>query len=202
MSLARVVAYRPTYRRASSSSRVESSGTGARGDLKRAIAPFLCHSPLASGNEPAQRRGRKVEQPRKGRRARTQRLCEERARPAGRHTDPRYAAETPGRFRHDRRRARLRGEGPARAQFPRRARHAFAGLHLMQSCARMRLLMRAASSRSESRLVTESPWLPRPAPSSPPASSAQSMPAPGPYHCRFRPASAAATLTSSSSASS
>ena len=61
---------------------------------------------------------------------------------------------------------------------------------------------RAASSRSASSRATASRWSPRPAPSSPPASSARSMPAPGRCRCRCRPASAAAKPMSTSSASS
>ena len=122
--------------------------------------------------------------------------------PAGRDTHARHAAAPPRRFRDARRGARLCRAGPARPQFPRRARHADAAPIPMPSCARTRWRMRAASSRSASSRATASPWSPRPAPSSPPASSARSMPAPGRCRCRCRPASAAAKPMSTSSRSS
>ena len=59
--------------------------------------------------------------------------------------------------------------------------------------------MPAASSRSASSPATGSRWSPRPAPNSPPASSARSMPARGRCRCRCRPASAGARPMSSSS---
>ena len=73
-------------------------------------------------------------------------------------------------------------------------------LQLFASCARTRWPMPAASSRSGSSPATASRWSPRPAPNSPPASSARSMPARGRCRCRCRPASAGAKPISTSSA--
>ena len=68
------------------------------------------------------------------------------------------------------------------------------------SCARMRCSLPAASLRSASSRATASHWSPRRAPSSPPRFSARSMPAPGRFRCRCRPASAGAKPMSTSSA--
>ena len=93
--------------------------------LARAITPFLCHSRSPRGKRRRERRGRRGSnsQGRDGVLDRNASVTNELA-PAGRDTDPRRAAAPARRFRHDRRSARLCGEGPARSQLPRRARHA------------------------------------------------------------------------------
>ena len=103
----------------------ESSGTGVLGCLKRAIAPFLCHSRRPSGNRLCEQcAGEEFHsQGRDGVLERNASVRNELAPPGATptiDTQPRRLAD----FDDDRRSARLCGEGPPRAQLPRRPRNA------------------------------------------------------------------------------
>ena len=100
--------------------------------------------------------------------------------PPGATPTPRRPAAPAGRFRHAGRSARLCRDRRARHEFPRCARHADLAPIPMPSCATPRSTTPAASSRLASPRATASRWSPKPAPNSPPASSARSMPACGP----------------------
>ena len=182
------------------SSSLQSSGTAVPARSERVMAPFLCHSRRPSGNR-LLRIARRDEFDNQGRDGVLDRNASvtNRACPAGRHPHARHAAAPPRRFRHFRRSAGLCGEGPARAQLPRCPRHAGAGLPLCRAARGRARSTPGASSRLASSRATASRWSPKPAPNSPPASSARSMPAPGRCRCRCRPASAGAKPMSTSS---
>ena len=113
--------------------------------------------------------------------------------PDGDDPDARQPAAPHRRFRHARRSARLCRQRPPRDEFPRRARHAGARLSLCRTARRRARPCPPLRRRSASPRATASRWSPRPAPNSPPASSARSMPGCGRCRCRCRPASAGAT---------
>jgi hypothetical protein len=110
----------------------------------------------------------------------------------------RYSAAPHCRFRDARRSARLCRERATGDEFPRCARAAGAQLSICRAARRCAGACPALRDARPSSPATASRWSPRPAPNSPPASSARSTPVCGRCRCRCRPASAAATPMSTS----